>query len=97
MSQLSIQDVNSAIMFGSFSHEELESVASAVKFRRTQLAKAVKRSVTKGATVKFYNTRHLREMVGTVQKVAIKYITVAELPPHNRLWRVPASMLTVVE
>jgi hypothetical protein len=97
MSQLSIQDVNSAIMFGSFTNEQLESIASAVKFRRTQLAKAVKRSVAKGATVKFYNNRLGREMICTVEKVAIKYVTVAELAPHNRLWRVPASMLTVVE
>ena len=39
MSQLSIQDVNSAIMFGSFTNEQLESVAAAVKYRRSQIAR----------------------------------------------------------
>lgn len=98
MSQLSIQDVNSAIMFGSFTNEQLESIIAAVKFRRSEISKSVKRSVTKGATVKFYNSRLGYDMTGTVEKVAIKYITVRE---NSRavggLWRVPASMLTVVE
>ena len=78
MSQLTIQDVNSAIMFGSFTNEQLESIASAVKFRRGEIAKSVKRNVTKGATVKFYNNRLGREMISTVEKVAIKFITVRE-------------------
>jgi hypothetical protein len=98
MSQISIQDVNSAIMHGSFTNEQLESIASAVKYRRSEIAKSVKRSVAKGATVRFYHNAQGREVVGTVEKVAIKFITVRE---NNRalggLWRVSASMLTVVE
>ena len=98
MSQLSIKDVNSAIMFGSFSYEELESIISAVKFRRNQIARSVKRNVAKGATVKFYNNRLGRDMICTVEKVAIKFITVRETgQAMGGLWRVPASMLTVVE
>ena len=98
MSQLSIQDVNSAIMFGSFTYEQLESIIAAVKFRRGEIARSVKRSVTKGATVRFYNSRFGREMTCTVEKVAIKYVTVRENGASlGGLWRVPASMLTVVE
>lgn len=97
MSQLSIQDVNSAIMFGSFTNEQLESIIAAVKFRRGEIAKSVKRSITKGATVRFYNTRLGRDMTCTVEKVAIKYITVRDFKGMGGLWRVPASMLTVVE
>ena len=98
MSQLSIQDVNSAIMFGSFTNEQLESIISAVKYRRNEIARSVKRSVAKGTTVKFYNPRLNRETIGTVEKVAIKYITVRENgATMGGLWRVPATMLTVVE
>lgn len=98
MSQLSIQDVNSAIMFGNFTNDQLESIIGAVKFRRTEIARSVKRSVTKGATVRFYNARIGRDMTCTVEKVAIKYVTVRENGQAlGGLWRVPASMLTVVE
>ena len=98
MSQLSIQDVNSAIMFGNCTNDQLESIIGAVKFRRTEIARSVKRSVTKGATVRFYNARLGRDMTCTVEKVAIKFITVRENGPVlGGLWRVPASMPTVVE
>jgi len=42
MSQLSIQDVNSAIMFGDFTNDQLSSIASAIKFRRGQIVKETK-------------------------------------------------------
>ena len=45
MSQLSIQDVNSAIMFGDFTNDQLSSIASAIKFRRGQIVKETKRSL----------------------------------------------------
>lgn len=98
MSQATIQDVNSAIMFGSFTNEQLESIIAAVKFRRGEIAKTVKRSITKGATVRFYNNRLGRDMICTVEKVAIKFITVRETgKAMGGLWRVPASMLTVAD
>ena len=98
MSQLSIQDVNSAIMFGQFTNDQLESIIGAVKYRRGQISSTVKRSITKGATVKFYNNRMGCEMTCTVEKVAIKYITVrSNSVGSGGLWRVPANMLTVVE
>jgi len=92
-----IQHVNSQIMFGDFTNDQLESIVAAIKFRRNQIARSVKRSVVKGATVRFYNARLGRDMTCTVEKVAIKYITVRELNGAGGLWRVPASMLTVVE
>ena len=98
MSELSIQDVNSAIMFGSFTNEQLESIASAVKYRRNEIARSVKRSIAKGATVRFYNNRLGRDMVGIVEKVAIKFVTVRENGKAvGTLWRVPASMLTLAD
>jgi ribosomal protein L35AE/L33A len=94
MSQLSIQDVNSAIMFGSFTNEQLESIAAAVKYRRAQVAKENKRSIVLGDVVKFVNPRSGRTHQGNVIKINIKNVTVRE---GFTTWNVPASMLSVAE
>ena len=94
MSQLSIQDVNSAIMFGSFTNEQLESIASAVKYRRAQIARTNKGALKLGDVVKFTNNRTGRTHQGAVVKIAIKNVRVRE---GNSLWNVPASMLSIIE
>ena len=94
MSQLSIQDVNSAIMFGSFTNEQLESIAAAVKYRRAQVAKENKRSIVLGDVVKFVNPRSGRTHQGNVIKINIKNVKVRE---GFTTWNVPANMLTVAE
>ena len=81
-------------MFGSFSNEELISIGDALKFNRAQLVKQVKRSVTLGSTVKFTSNRNGMTYVGSVEKIAIKYVTVSST---RGLWRVPANMLNKVE
>ena len=96
---LTIKEINQAIMFGSFTSEELNSIGEALKFNRAQLVKQVKRSVTIGSTVKFTSNRDGTTYVGTVEKIAIKYVTVRENNPRSSargLWRVPASMLEMV-
>jgi hypothetical protein len=80
-------------MFGTLTNDQLSSVIDAVKYARSQLGKQVKRSIVKGATVKFTNTRSGMEMQGTVTKIAIKYITVLT---NAGSWKVPANMLEVV-
>lgn len=94
MSQVTIQDVNSAIMFGNFTNDQLDSIVSAIKFRRSELSKTVKRNLVKGATVEFYSSQRGISVKGTVYKIAIKYVTVST--PQG-LWRVPANMLTVTD
>jgi hypothetical protein len=96
---LTIKEINQAIMHGSFTSEELNSIGEALKFNRAQLVRQVKRSVTIGSTVKFTSNRDGTIYVGTVEKIAIKYVTVRENNPKSfarGLWRVPASMLEVV-
>lgn len=96
---LTIKEINQAIMYGSFTSDELNSIGEALKFNRSQLVKQVKRSVTIGSTVKFTSNRDGTTYVGTVEKIAIKYVTVRETNPRSfarGLWRVPASMLEVV-
>ncbi len=94
MSQLSIQDVNSAIMFGSFTNEQLESIAAAVKYRRGQIGKETKRAIVLGDVVKFVNPRSGRTHQGNVVKINIKNVKVRE---GFTTWNVPANMLTVAE
>ena len=87
-----IQQINSAIMFGSFTNTELESIISAVQYARAQLRKEKIRTFTKGDTVKFHSTKRGVTVTGTVTKVAIKYVTVKD---GVMLWKVPANMLEV--
>ena len=94
MSQLSIQDVNSAIMFGSFTNEQLDSIIAAIKYRRTQVARENKRSIMLGDVVKFVNPRSGRTHQGNVVKINIKNVKVKE---GFTTWNVPANMLTVAE
>ena len=86
-----IQEVNSAIMFGTWTNVELTSMIDAVKWARAQLTKDVKNSIKPGQMVKFTSNKTGRTMQGTVNKIAIKYVTVSV--PGWGSWRVPANML----
>ena len=91
---MDIKQVNSAIMFGSWTDMELSSMIDAIKFNRASLAKQIKRSITVGDNVEFTSHKTGRTMRGFVKKVAIKYVTV---DTGMGLWRVPANMLRVLE
>ena len=94
---MKINDVNHAIMFGDFTNEQLNGIGMAIKYRRNQIAKAVKSGLCVGDTVRF-NGRNGQYVIGTVSKVNRKFVLVKE----NRgaylpmTWRVPASMLETV-
>lgn len=91
MQQLtSIQQINSAIMFGDFTNDQLTSIINAVQYARAQLGKQKIREFRKGDTVKFTSVKRGVTMTGTVSKVAIKYVTVST---QQGLWKVPANML----
>jgi LysM repeat protein len=87
---MDIKQINSAIMFGSFTNTELESIMSAVQYARAQLRAVKIRTFTKGDTVKFHSIKRGVTVTGTVTKVAIKYVTVKD---GVTLWKVPANML----
>ena len=89
-----IQQVNSQIMFGSFTNEQLDSILMAVKFRRGQLTKETKRALMLGDVVKFTHPRTGRTHHGSVVKINIKNIKVRD---GITTWNVPANMLTVAE
>ena len=89
---VSVKDVNSAIIAGNFSNNQLSSIIDAVRFARSQLTQQTKRSLNLGSTVKFTSTKNGMNYVGTVDKIAIKYVTVRTT---QGLWKVPANMLEV--
>jgi len=94
MSQHSIQDVNSAIMFGSFTNEQLDSILAAVKYRRAQIGRDTRRSIMMGDVVRFIHPKTGRTHQGNVVKINIKNVKVKE---GFTTWNVPANMLTVAE
>jgi len=89
-----ILEVNQKIMFGDFTNTELDSIISAIKFARANIAKQNKREMTIGSVVKFVSSRDGRTVLGTVKKVNRKYILVNE-NGRPSTWRVPANMLEV--
>jgi hypothetical protein len=91
---MSIQTVNAEILAGNFTNEQLGSIIDAVKFARSRLGQMNKRALSIGSNVNFTSTKTGVNYTGVVTKIAIKYVTVKTI---GGLWRVPASMLTVVE
>ena len=89
-----IQEINTAIMFGDWTNTELMSMIDAVKWKRATLAKLTKASLAIGDNVEFDSTKTGRTMRGFVTKLAIKYVTV---DTGLGLWRVPANMLKLVD
>ena len=87
---MDIKQINSAIMFGTFTNTELDSITSAVQYARAQIRAVKIRTFTKGDTVKFHSIKRGVTVTGTVTKVAIKYVTVKD---GVMLWKVPANML----
>lgn len=91
---MDIKQINSAIMFGTWTNTELSSMIDAVKFARSCLTKQVKRGLSVGDNVNFTSTKSGRNYTGVITKIAIKYVTVKTI---DGLWRVPANMLTLIE
>ncbi len=90
MSYVTIQEINTAIIAGQFTNDQLTSIGDAIRYARAQLGKDKIREFRKGDTVKFTSAKRGCVVTGTVSKVAIKYVTVATA---QGLWKVPANML----
>ena len=90
---MDIKQINSAIMFGTWTDIELRSMIDAVKWNRAQLVQQTKRSLRIGDNVNFTSSKTGVNTTGVVMKIAIKYVTVKTV---NGLWRVPANMLVKI-
>ena len=91
---MNIMQINTAILQGSWTNEQLTSVIDAVKFSRTRLMEMNKRSLRLGDNVNFTSSKTGQNLTGVVMKIAIKFVTVKTA---QGLWRVPANMLSKVE
>ena len=91
---MDIKDINTTIMFGSYTNDELTSVIDAVKYARSRLQKQTIRSLMVGDNVNFTSSKTGTNVTGVVTKIAIKYVTVRT---QQGLWKVPANMLNLVE
>lgn len=93
---MTIQDINSAIIGGSFTNDQLNGIIQSIKFARSQLANKNKFTFVKGTQAKFVDNKTGQYIVGTVEDVKRKFIHVRENSSGrlvSRVWRVPASML----
>ena len=90
---MDIKQINSAIMFGTWTDIELRSMIDAVKWNRAQLTQQTKRSLRIGDNVNFTHSKTGQTITGVVTKIAIKFVTVRTV---NGLWKVPANMLSKV-
>ena len=91
---MNIKQVNTAIMQGDFTNEELNSINDAIRFARAQLVVRNKSVLTIGSNVKFTSSTR-GTISGVVKKINRKFIIVDQ-PGLYRSWKVPANMLEVL-
>lgn len=91
---MNAQQINAAIIAGTFTSEELSSMFEAIKYNRSRLNHAAKRSLRIGDNVNFTNPKTGQNFTGVVIKIAVKMVTVRTVGGN---WRVPAGMLEKVE
>lgn len=90
---MDIKAINSAIMFGNLSNEDLNSVIDAVKYARAQMTKRQTRALRVGDAVRFTSNRDGITYNGSVEKIKLKFVHVRT--PRG-LFNVPANMLEAV-
>jgi small-conductance mechanosensitive channel len=90
---MNIMQINTAILQGSFTNDQLTSIIDSVKFARARLTEQNKRSLSIGDNVNFTSSKTGRNVTGVVMKIAIKYVTVKTI---QGAWRVPANMLSKI-
>jgi hypothetical protein len=91
---MNITAINTAILQGGFTNEQLTSVLDAVKYAKSQLSNQNIRALRVGDSVKFTNTRTGEVLTGHITKISIKNLNVKTMEGN---WRVPANMVTPAE
>lgn len=89
---MGIQEINRAIIAGSFTAQELQSIVDAVNFARTKTARLNACTFHAGDSVKLSHAKLGGTVIGTVRKIKIKKADVF-IPAKNVVYSVPLSML----
>lgn len=89
---MNANDIVSELMSGRLNNADIEKIAQALKFARSQLGNEIKRDLHAGVSVKFYHPKQRFYIVGTVNRVKQKYILVDT--PQGR-YNVPANLLEI--
>ena len=90
---MNANDIVSVLMSGTLNNDDIERVAQALKFARSQLGNEIKRDLRTGVSVKFYHPKQNFYIAGTVNRIKQKYVLVDT--PQGR-YNVPANLLEVV-
>ena len=89
---MDIKAINTAIITGSFTAAELNSIGDAIKFARARVASNVIGQLRKGAQVRFKG-RGGATLTGTVRSKGTKNVVV---DTSQGVWRVAATLLEVI-
>ena len=87
---MNANQIVSELMSGSLTNDELEQIAQALKYARSQVGNQIKRQLRPGVSVKFYHPKQNFYIAGTVNRIKQKYVLVDT--PQGR-YNVPANLL----
>ena len=87
---MNISEINTAILQGGFTNEQLNSINDAVRFARARLGDQVRRELRIGELVQFKSNRNGMVYKGTLESIKIKNAVVATSLGR---YKVPMNML----
>lgn len=88
---LTITQVNHAIMAGTFTNDQLNSIVFSIKFAKNMLTRGNLSKFQSGESVSFVTEG--KKIIGTVERTLQKNVHVKESGKLGKLWRVPAFAL----
>jgi hypothetical protein len=91
---MDIKSINTAIVTGSFTNAELDSIQDAIKFAKTRIASQLSVTLGKGSKVTLSHAKLGGRVTGTVIKVKIKKADVKL--DSGQTYTVPLAMLSAV-
>ena len=90
---MNIQAINTAIVTGSFTNTDLDSITDAIKFAKSRIASQLSVTLGKGTKVSLSHAKLGGRVFGTVLKVKIKKADVKL--DSGQTYTVPLAMLSV--
>ena len=91
---MDIKAINTAIITGTFTNADLDSIQDAVKFAKSRIASQLSCTLLKGSKVTLSHAKLGGRVTGTVLKVKIKKADVKL--DSGMIYTVPLAMLTAV-